>query len=274
MFVAMRAALSCLETFEGRIIFLASSLLFPYYALGFLSLNKEVYAMCAALFYASYMVRGRLLYLLLAFVLALMARYYMIASLLMLFVTVPRQGKPRWLMILGALLATSVMAPIVKSLVPQYSSEGLLDNSGATAVLLDNIVGNYGYFLLYPFKYILMLVTRPYACLSGSTHDTIGAIVSLWSLVALGIVLWLWFSGKRLAPLVRNLIVAGLVAPIPMMWSEIMHWRYHSYVSFFFLFAILLHMEKGWRGKQPAVAGLEAGQPIAEPVRAPGTSHP
>lgn len=274
MFVAMRVALSCLETFEGRIIFLASSLLFPYYVLGFLSLNKEVYAMCAALFYASYMIRGRLLHLLLAFVLALTARYYMVASLLMLFVTVPRRGKPHWLMILGALLAISVVAPIMKSLVPQYSSEGLLDSSGATAVLLDRIVSNYGYFLLYPFKYILLLVTRPYAFLSGSTHDAIGAIVSLWSLAALGIVLWLWFSGQRLEPIVKRLIVAGLVAPIPMMWSEIMHWRYHSYVSFFFLFAILLHLEKGWRGKQSAMAGRKTGQPVAGSMRVPGTSHP
>jgi hypothetical protein len=264
MFVAMRVALSCLETFEGRIIFLASSLLFPYYVLGFLSLNKEVYARCAAILYASYMIRGRLLHLLLALVLALVARYYMVASLLTLFVTVPRQGRPRWLMILGALVAISAMAPIVKSLVPQYSSEGLLENSGATAVLLDTIVSNYGYFLLYPFKYILMLVTRPFAFLSGSTHDVIGAIVSVWSLVALGIVLWLWFSGKRLEPIVKRLTVAGLVAPIPMMWSEIMHWRYHSYVFFFFLFAILLHLEKGWRGKQPAMAGRRTGQPMPE----------
>lgn len=273
MFVAMRVAFSCLKTFEGRMIFLVSSLLFPYYMLGFLSLNKEVYAMCAAIFYAGYIVRGRLLHLLFSFALALMARYYMVASLLMVFATMPRRGKPRWSIILGALLAISVLAPTVKSLVPQYSSEGLLDNSGETAVLLNNIVSNYGYFLLYPFKYILILVTRPYAFLSANTDDLIGAIVSVWSLVALSIALWLWFSGKRLEPMVKRLIVVGLVAPIPMMWSEIMHWRYHSYVFFFFLFAILLHLESGQRVRQPAITSRKAGQPAAEPMPVPNGLH-
>ena len=38
-----------------------------------------------------------------------------------------------------------------------------------------------------------------------------------------------------------NRVIAGLVAPVPIMWSEIMHWRYYSFVYFFFVFAIVLH---------------------------------
>ena len=48
-------------------------------------------------------------------------------------------------------------------------------------------------------------------------------------------------------PVVKRLIVAGFIAPIPIMWSEILHWCYYSFV-FFYLFAIISHIES--RSKQ------------------------
>jgi hypothetical protein len=45
MFLALATATRCLQTFQGRLAFVGLSLLFPYFAFGFLGLNKEVYAM-------------------------------------------------------------------------------------------------------------------------------------------------------------------------------------------------------------------------------------
>jgi hypothetical protein len=55
--------------------------------------------------------------------------------------------------------------------------------------------------------------------------------------------------------LAGRLVVAGLVAPIPIMWSEIMHWRYYSFVYFFFLYAIVLdRRERRSSGARHAVS--------------------
>lgn len=250
MLVALRAVLGCFSSLASKMIFLFFTIIFPYFILGFLSLNKEVYAMSAAMFYISYMTRGRFIHLIFAIFFAMCARYYMVASIAMLLFCVPRHRAPRWVLIGLGLVVISFAAPNIKQFIPQYSSENLLDSSGATAGIFDGIISSYGYALLYPVKYALLPLIRPYGFLIGSTHDAIGAIVSALSLIAIGLVGWKLFSGARIEPIVKRLIVAGFVAPIPMMWSEIMHWRYYSFVYFFFLAALVLDFEARERAKR------------------------
>lgn len=250
MLVSLKVAMGCLDTLRGRTLFMALSLIFPYFAFGFLSLNKEVYAMCAAMFFGSYLIRGRVLYLLVAIVLAFLARYYMVAALLMLIVVVPREATPRTGLIMMILLAVSLVAPISKQFIPEYSYENLLEDSGATATILAAGIDNFGYALIYPIKYVLLLPIRAYGYILGGSHDMSGAIVSILSSMMVLTVFWLWVKHRSISPLVRRLIVAGFVAPIPIMWSEIMHWRYYSFVYFFFLFAVLLNMEERGRASR------------------------
>ena len=46
---------------------------------------------------------------------------------------------------------------------------------------------------------------------------------------------------RQPAPDSATPIVAAFVAPAPIMWAEIMHWRYYSFVYVFFLYALVLH---------------------------------
>lgn len=243
MLLAIYAGLRCFSTTNAKMLFLICAFALPYFSLGFLSLNKEIYAMSSAIFFAAYMCRGRYGDIVMSLVLALAARYYMLAAILFTLLAFPRTGNIRYLMIVAVLAATSIAAPLVRTLIPEYSYENLVENSGSTAVILSHIVENFGYAILYPVKYGLLLVTRPYSYLSGSTNDAIGAIVSMLSLSAAALAFGLITMRARLRPIVQKLIIAGFVAPVPIMWTEIMHWRYFSFVYFFFVFAIILQLE-------------------------------
>ena len=260
MGVTLWAALGCFATLRGRMLFLAGSLVFPYFVFGYLSLNKEVYAMCSAIFFACYMVRGQRTHLVAAIVLASCARYYMLLALVPLFFLVPRHRPPRYAWAFILLLAVSVLAPLTKSSVAGYSPEGLLEDSGALGKIFSDIVDSYGYALLYPIKYIALMPMKLYSVLLGAERagDPMEGVVSVVSIVAFVLGCRIVLTRRPVRPLVRKLVAAALIAPIPIMWTEIMAWRYYSFVYFFFLFAILLHGEGLHRRRGPRPAAVHA----------------
>jgi len=243
MAITLRVGFDCFSTSRGRTAFLLGSLAFPYFLFGFLSLNKEIYAMCAAIFFASYVVRGKRRHLVAALLLAMCARYYMVLALVPLLFTVPRVGRPRYGLIAALLIAISIAAPVTKALVPQYSSEDLLDVPSATGVFFSNAIDSFGYALVYPIKYFALIPLRAYSFIidPSRTTNAMEAVVSVATLIVIALALRILTSKRPPSDLVKRLILIGFVAPIPMMWSEIMHWRYYSFVYFFFLFAVVLH---------------------------------
>jgi hypothetical protein len=244
MFATLKVAFDCLRSAKARLSFLAGALAFPYFLFGFLSLNKEIYAMSAAVFYASYLLRGRWSHLLIALVLAMCARYYMFVAMLVAFVLVPREGPPRYRLMVALLIVISIAAPVAKTLVPEYSSEDVIGDVPSTSgAFFSTAVDSYGYALVYPLKYIALIPMRAYSAVIDSTRagNAMEGVVSLASMAALLLALAALRRRQRAVPVVRRLVVLALVAPIPMMWSEIMHWRYYSFVYFFLLFAVILH---------------------------------
>ena len=256
MCLTLWTALDCFATRRGRIRFIAGTLVFPYFLFGFLSLNKEVYAMCSAIFFASYLVRGLRTHLIAALVLAACARYYMLAALVSLFFLVPRNGEPRLGWAIALLVAISLAAPFATSSVAGYSAEGVLDVSGVLGKVFSEAVDDYAYAIVYPIKYVALIPTKIYGLLLGSDRmaDAMEAIVSLESLVAFVLGCRLLLHRRAVRDVVRKLVLAALLAPIPIMWSEIMHWRYYSFVYFFFLFAIVLHGETRRAARAPRLA--------------------
>ena len=256
MVLTLGAAFKCLPPVRARLAFLGAALVFPYFVFGFLSLNKEVYAMSAAIFFACYMVRGHWSHLVIALVLAACARYYLLVALLLLPVLVPRDGPIRWRLVVALLVAVSIAAPIAKQLVPGYSSEDVTEVAGLTGQLFSKAIDSYGYALVYPLKYLALIPTKAYSLFLGSDRagDPMEAVVSLASLIAFVMAcrILLRKGRRRAGPAVRRLVFAGLVAPVPIMWSEIMHWRYYSFVYFFFVFAIVLdRAERRTRARAP-----------------------
>lgn len=243
MFISIKVGVGCFETMRGRVTFIVGSLIFPYFLFGFLSLNKEIYAMCATIFYASYYLHGKRSHLLAALILAMVSRYYMLISLVTLLLLVPRIGKPRYWLICTMLIVISVAAPFVKSIVPGYSSEGLLDAPSTIGLISSKIIDSFGYAIFYPVKYVILIPMRAYGFFvdTSRTTNAMEGLVSLGSLAMLILVLYLVLLKIQTRPIVGRLILLGFIAPMPIMWSEIMHWRYYSFVYFFFIFAVILH---------------------------------
>ena len=215
--------------------------------------------MCSAIFFGSYLIRGLRRHLLLALLLAACARYYMLIALALLWFTVPRGRPPRYWAIVALLLGLSIAAPAAKFIIPEYAAEGLLEDSGAIGIVFAWVIDHFGYAPLYPIKYLALMPTRFYGYLIGATEDAMGAAVSGLSMLMFALACLALLKRRALDPLARNLIVAGLFAPVPIMWSEIMHWRYYSFVYFFFLYAVLLHAER----RSAAASRAEPPRPAA-----------
>lgn len=243
MFVSIKVGVDCFKTECGRIAFIIGTMIFPYFLFGFLSLNKEIYAMCATIFFVSYYLRGSLWHLLVALLLAMICRYYMLISFIALLVLVPRVGKPRYWLIVAMLIFISVTAPFSKTFIPGYSSDGLLDAPSNIGDISSKIIDSFGYAFFYPIKYLILIPLRAYSFFIDSDRVTnaMEGFVSIASLFTLLLATYVAILKKSNHPAVNKLVILGLVAPMPIMWSEIMHWRYYSYVYFFFLFSLILH---------------------------------
>ncbi len=243
MCVSIKVGVDCFHTMWGRIFFIMGSLIFPYFLFGFLGLNKEVYAMCATIFFSSYYLRGKWLHLFVALILAMIARYYMLIAFVMLFYLIPRLSKPRYWLILVSLIIISIAAPLIKSNIPGYSSDGLLEAPSRIGGISSGIIDSYGYWLFYPVKYFMLIPMRAYSFFIDSTRNAnaMEALVSVLSLFMVILALYIVLIKKNIRPIVGKLILLGFVAPMPIMWSEIMHWRYYSFVYFLFMFAVILH---------------------------------
>ncbi|MGV8934791.1 MAG: hypothetical protein ACOH1I_09215 [Gallionellaceae bacterium] len=175
-----------------------------------------------------YLIRGGLLDVLFALTLATCARYYMSVSLLVLIALLPR-GKPvRYKLITAMLLVISIAAPIAKKLVPEYSLEDLLALSGLTGIMFSKAVDSFAYAIIYPIKYLALIPQRAYSFIlsTGRETDEMVALVSIATLWVLISALRLLSKMRHASQLVLQLIIAGLIVSISMMWSDIMHWRY------------------------------------------------
>lgn len=244
MTVSLIIARNSFNTFSARISFLIPALLFPYFLFGFLGLNKEIYAMSSAIVYGSYMIRGYKRHLILALILAACARYYMLIAMIVLLFVVPRDREPRYWLAVALLLVFSLAAPIAKYSIPEYSAETLVEDYGGT---IGNIffwtIDHFGYIFIYPIKYVFLMLTRAYALVVGASDDFLGGAVSIFSIIIFIIAMRLFLKTSPRNLITTRLLTAGLLAPIPIMWSEIMHWRYYSFVYYFFLYAIVHHKD-------------------------------
>lgn len=257
MVVTLWFGVRCFRSLGARLAFIAGALVFPYFVFGFMSLNKEVYAMCSAIFFASYLVHGRKSHVLLALAFGFCARYYMVIALLALLFLIPRDGTPRVRWTVALLVLISIAAPLAKSMVPEYSSEDLLEAPGVAGIFFAKAIDSYAYVLVYPIKYLALIPLRAYSYVIDPSRmgNAMEGFISLLTLAVVLPSLWLLFARKATTPIVRRLIVAALVAPVPIMWSEIMHWRYYSFVYFFLLTALVLHfVDRAPATLQPAGA--------------------
>ena len=243
MGVTLRAALNSLPSLGPRLAFLLGALIFPYFGFGFLSLNKEVYAMCSAIWFGSYWLSGKKRQLWISVLLGAAARYYMGFAILFLAIVFPRRRRPRHWLAAAALLVISIVAPLVKSRIPGYSSTNVLDGAGTTSLLFAAAVDYHLYGVIYPIKYLSLIPARIYSLAIGlgRPSDPMEAAVSALTLALLLPGLFVLIFRRSRAPTAVVFVLMALLSPIPIMWTDIAHWRYFSYVYFFLLFAAVFY---------------------------------
>ena len=209
MVVSLKVGADCFTTFRARLAFIAGALIFPYFLFGFLSLNKEIYSMCAAIFFASYFMRGKRWHLVVALILAMIARYYMAAALVALLFLVPRVSQPRYWRIGVLLVFISIMAPLAKFFVPHYGTEGLLDAPGFTGILFSKIIDSGGYALIYPIKYLTLIPMRAYSYFIDASRmqNALEGFVSFATLTVLLLALYIVLLKKPTSALVKRFIL-------------------------------------------------------------------
>lgn len=243
MMICLMVSQRCFKSEPAKFFYLLSCMIFPYFSFGFLGLNKEVYAMCSAMVFSAFIVSGAKRFLIFSLLLALMARYYMVAPLIMLVLIFPRHRSPRYYLAGLSLVFVSIVGPLAKTMVPEYSHMNLLEGAGQTAVLVSTVIDNFGYAAIYPIKYVILILVRPFGFFFAGNGDAVGAAVSILSCIAGALAIYVFAKAKRNHREIGLFVLAGLLAPIPLMWSEIMHWRYYSFVYFFFIFAICIYMD-------------------------------
>lgn len=233
-------------TYRNAFLFLA--LVFPYTLFSPFSVNKEVFMVSSCLMFITYWVRGRFIDLLLSLVFAFLARYYMVGALLFLWVAFPRVYSPRIWIVLSTLILCS-LGLYFKHFVPGYSpgDADYYAEAGRISSFFNYCVDNGMYWVIYIPKFIILMMSKTWSLLLTSDFmdrkfDVAEGFVSVMSLIV--------FLGAFLMLLLRKvsrpfgyLFFMGLVAPLPLMWTEIFHWRYFSYVYFIFLFAIMKELD-------------------------------
>jgi hypothetical protein len=244
LLTALNSARSVFSTSGSRLMATILLLAFPYVLVAPFSLNKEVFLLSSALLFLSYFYSGSKSCLLAAFLIAPLARYYMVFVFVFILVTFPRGDKRiRWGFIVLALFACSIVAWRIDDVeVPGYSQETVLDETSGFTALVFSELQRYGlYWLIYPVKYIVYPSLRIWSLIGSgiktSSFNLLESIVSIFSLVFI-FYSFLLLSSKHSSMLVRKLIWIGLLSPVPIMLTEVGHWRYFSFVYVFFLAAV------------------------------------
>lgn len=249
-FVAITAWVGSFTKRGSTFYSMLAVLIFPYLSLGFFSLNKEVFVMSSILLFVRYWLRGGYGYLFMAFVVAWMGRYHMAVVIVFLFAIFPRDGSPRIHLAIATLLAISIAAPFLKPLIPGYSSEGLIDESvGVMMKLFIDSVDSYLYFLIYPFKFLALAIFRFYGVFVAANADSANSLfmesyISLLSIAIIAYSFWLYMvRRKSLCYASKVLFLMAFLSPIPILWSDIGHWRYYSFTYFLFIAGLIVHFE-------------------------------
>lgn len=229
------ALYSCMRYLEARqISFFFLILFIPYVLLGFFALNKEIYVVSSTLFFLAYYKSLNKKYLLFCFIALFFSRYYMLfVFIFCLFIFPPQVKKIRWWAIWGALLFFSLLAPFILTggVLMSYSGDKAVGTSGAASLLFSDLIRSFMYFLSYFPKYFSLILSRIWTVVVSGIHS--GAKANLLGILFSSYTVFLFFIAfcKIHYPKRSNyrFLMMVLFSPIPLMFSDIFHWRYYLF---------------------------------------------
>jgi len=238
-FFVIRFSLKFIER-KYRVFYICFLMIFPYVSLGFFSINKEIFSLLSAILFSCYYKDGKLATLFFACVLAFFARSYLLLSFLFVVFFVPVNGCfLRWRFFIFFLLLISVFPYFISDLNGFDANYG--DNAGFTAIFTSKLIHDGFYFIIYFLKYFLLLTSKFYQAFnvgfdfSGRVQDFHEFIVSFITLIIFSLSIYC-FCMKKKSRKDKRYIYMALVSPVIVMFSDIFHWRYASFVYIFYLF--------------------------------------
>ena len=240
-FFSMYTCLKYMPRKRGLFIFLVT--LNPFIFLGFFSINKEIFLISSALLFLAYYNSLNVKYLFLCFVVMMFARSYMFVVYLFVVFVFPPKSTVNWKLLFFGVLIMNFAAPLFlnASLIGGTSGD-LLNEAGSVAVIMSELIRKYLYFLVYFPKYLLLILIRIWsAYLQGIEGDYKSnfrdLLVSLYSIV---VVFYSVFSIHRYKSRNFKFLLIAILSPLPLMFSDIFHWRYYIYVLPFFIYYSLV----------------------------------
>ncbi|MEZ9231522.1 hypothetical protein AB4259_10630 [Vibrio amylolyticus] len=215
----------------------------PAILFGFVAINKEVFLISGTLLFLSYYVTGSKKLLILSIFIMLMSRSYMLVFFVYVIAVFPRKlvfiSYKRLLM---SIISISLICPFVLSSGQFGTAENLLEGSGSLAQFFGDGIRSGFYFILYLPKFFFLILMRVWSAYmegffglyQANLRDFLLSIYSIWLMI------WAVISIHRYNSYEFRYLVMGLFSPFPLMFSDIVHWRYYIFVLPFFITYIVV----------------------------------
>ena len=150
-----------------------------------------------------------------------------------LFVFPPQSKKIRWWAIWGTLLFFSILAPFILTggVLLSYSGDKAVGTSGAASLLFSDLIRNFMYFLSYFPKYISLILSRVWTVIVSGIHseakgNLLGLLFSSYTVILFMIPFFKVHFPSRYN---YRFLMMVLFSPVPLMFSDIFHWRYYLF---------------------------------------------
>ena len=225
-----------------KLFYLLLLLIFPYANITFFSINKEVFMFYSVVLFCCYYLSKSTYILIFALLLAFSARSYLMISLILMLFIFPVRYKPRWSLLLLTMICLSIL-PFVLSNLIGFSTDLLDGEIGGTAILFSSLIREGLYIIVYPFKYIILMLSKTYQGFnvgfnfSNRPQDLHEFFVSFLSFVVFSYSLYIYLFKRKIAD--NRFFYLGLFSPMLLQFSDVFHWRYCSFVYVFFIFYII-----------------------------------
>lgn len=253
-FTSLRRLIYCFTIYNTQVnrkLFIFLSLLNPFVFLGFFSINKELFLIASSFHLISYYISGRKSDIIFCLLIALLARAYMLPVYFFVVLAFPRGKEIRWWVVFLTLLLMSVVAPYILSggVFGSHDSALLTSNAGSVAIFLSNVNNNFLYFIFYIPKYIVLVVYRLWSLLlyGGELEYASNIRDGLTSLYSMCLIVIAMIRRRR-GDLSNKIFWIAVLSPIPIMFSDIMHWRYYLFTLPMYLMVVLTNRHSNYPG--------------------------
>ena len=223
---------------KSRGVFLFLTLINPIVFFGFFAVNKEIFMISSMLFFLAYYNSLNWRYLLLCFITLLFSRMYILVVYAFIYIIFPPGYKTiRWRLLILSLISVSVLAPLILASGRFGTSNSLLDGAGRGAIFFAEGIRHYLYAILYFPKYAFLIVMRIQSVLvdgfwgeyKSNLRDFLTSIYSLF------IISYSILRRHKVNSYGFKFLMIAIWSPLPLMFSDIVHWRYYMFVLPVFL---------------------------------------